>query len=347
MIIRITKILFFFLIFPVMMCFSFDRVYAATNPNQPNVVTEGTITIINTDAGTKKPIKNTQYQLFDVNTKKVVQVLSTNNQGKAVSKPLPIGSKYKLKQLKAVLPFKVSSKEFLIEVKTANSDIRQTNRVFSYIKKYKYLSNGRFDVKKVYIPVKSLRQKPQLPNGCEITSLTAVLNYYHYNVSKTKMSDQYLPKKPFYFKKGKRYGPDPYKYFAGNPRSRHGFFSYSPPIVKAANSYMKKVKGTYIAKDLRGRKKDVVLDQLDKGVPVVIWVTLDLSKPKIKYGWYLSGTKKYFRAPVNLHAVVLNGYDDKYVYIMNPLKGHVKYDSKKFFSSYKALGSHAMMVAPK
>ncbi|MDQ6597237.1 hypothetical protein E2K98_07690 [Bacillus salipaludis] len=82
MIKRVTKILFFFLIFPVMMCFSFDRVYAATDPNQPNVVTEGTITIINTDAGTKKPIKNTQYQLFDVNTKKVVQVLSTNNQEK-------------------------------------------------------------------------------------------------------------------------------------------------------------------------------------------------------------------------------------------------------------------------
>ncbi|MDR6997598.1 C39 family peptidase [Neobacillus niacini] len=241
----------------------------------------------------------------------------------------------------------MSSKEFLVEVKTANSEIRQTNRVFSYVKKYKYLSNGSYDIQKVYIPVKSLMQKPQLLNGCAITSLTAVLNYHHNNVSKTKMSDQYLPQKPFYFKKGKRYGPDPYKYFAGNPRSRHGFFTYAPPIVKAANSYMKKVKGKYIAKDLSGRKTDVIMDQLNKGVLVVIWVTLDLSIPKINYGWYLSGTNKYYRAPVNLHAVVLNGYDEKYVYVMNPLKGHVKYDAKKFFSSYKALGSHAMVMIPK
>lgn len=37
-----------------------------------------------------------------------------------------------------MLPFQVSSKEFLVEVKTANSEIRQTNRVFSYVKKYKW-----------------------------------------------------------------------------------------------------------------------------------------------------------------------------------------------------------------
>ncbi|MDR6997597.1 SpaA isopeptide-forming pilin-related protein [Neobacillus niacini] len=93
----ITKILLVFLVFPVILCFSFNRVYAETPPNQPNVVSLGTITMINTDAGTKKPIKNTQYQLLDAKTKKVVQVISTNSQGKGVSNPLPIGSKYNLK----------------------------------------------------------------------------------------------------------------------------------------------------------------------------------------------------------------------------------------------------------
>ena len=35
-----------------------------------------------------------------------------------------------------------------------------------------------------YINVKWVSQKPELPTGCEITSLTTVLNYYGYNVSK-------------------------------------------------------------------------------------------------------------------------------------------------------------------
>ncbi|MEN2465771.1 C39 family peptidase [Ornithinibacillus sp. JPR2-1] len=33
-----------------------------------------------------------------------------------------------------------------------------------------------------------MMQKPELPNGCEITSLTSVLNYYDYQVSKTNMA---------------------------------------------------------------------------------------------------------------------------------------------------------------
>ena len=42
------------------------------------------------------------------------------------------------------------------------------------------------------IPVRHIAQNPELPTGCEITSLTMVLNYLGYNVSKTYMADNYL-----------------------------------------------------------------------------------------------------------------------------------------------------------
>ncbi|MED3564330.1 hypothetical protein [Bacillus xiapuensis] len=48
-----------------------------------------------------------------------------------------------------------------------------------------------------------------------------------------------------------------------------------------------------------------------------------------------------------LHAVVLNGYDEKYVYVMNPLKGNVKYNTEYFFYRDNALESHTIIVAPK
>lgn len=198
--------------------------------------------------------------------------------------------------------------------------------------------------KALSVPV--VKQKPELPNGCEITSLTAVLKFYGFSVSKMEMANTYLPKEPFVYKNGKRYGPNPYKAYAGDPRLKTGFFSYAPPIVKAAEKYFKGRTTKYTAKDISGSKQEIFYQHLNNGVPVVIWVTLDLSKPKVTSSWYFSDTKEHFKAPVNLHAVVLTGYDKKKntVQVMNPLKGMVTQDADKFFKSYKELGSHAMIV---
>lgn len=201
------------------------------------------------------------------------------------------------------------------------------------------------NVNQAYIPMGKLMQKPELPNGCEIVSLTAVLNYYGYNVSKTTMADSYLPKQAFTWKNGKRYGPDPYKAYAGNPRSTtSGWYSFAPPIVKAADNYMATQKNKMKAKDISGSSQKEILTYLNKGIPVVIWVTLDLSKPALNGQWYLSDTGKSYKAYTNLHAVVLTGYKDGIVGVMNPLKGKVTYNLNAFFKSYEELGKHALVL---
>jgi uncharacterized protein YvpB len=311
-----------------------------------NRVKQGRITIKNNDAVTKHSIKNTQYSLIDSKSNKVVEVLTTNEKGIAVSKLYNFGTNYKIKQTKIMMPFEVNSKELPAQIKNTNIDIFTTNHVLAFIKKYQFLANGTIDIKQVNIPVKTLMQKPELPNGCEITSLTAVLNYYHFNITKTKMSDVYLPKQPFSWKRHRLFGPDPNLAFSGNPRSRSGFFTYAPPIVTAANNYFKVVKGKYHGVNLTGNKKEAIIEQLKKGNPVVIWITLSLQKPKITYGWYLFSTNKYFAAPVNLHAVVLTGYDENKLFVMDPLRGQVTYDKNMFFNSYVSLGSRAMVVVP-
>ncbi|NLY78771.1 MAG: hypothetical protein GX072_02350, partial [Lysinibacillus sp.] len=57
---------------------------------------------------------------------------------------------------------------------------------------------------RLQVPV--VLQNPELPNGCEITSLTAILNYYGINVDKMTLSDR-MPKLKLYVKNGVRYGP--------------------------------------------------------------------------------------------------------------------------------------------
>ena len=206
---------------------------------------------------------------------------------------------------------------------------------------YREVSNGKVEV---FIPVEKVLQLPELPNGCEITSLTSVLNFYGYRVSKVDMADNYLPKEPFTTINNVLYGPDPNKAYAGNPREWSGFFSYAPPIVQAANAYLGKEGSELEPVDLSGSTREEIIMELEEGNPVVVWVTLDLSKKKVNYSWNIHDTQTKFNAPTNLHAVVLNGYVGDKVHAMNPLQGQVTYDADAFFASYVDLGSHAMTV---
>jgi uncharacterized protein YvpB len=196
----------------------------------------------------------------------------------------------------------------------------------------------------VFIPVEVVLQNPELPNGCEITALTSVLNSYGYPVTKTEMADDYLPKRPFIRVDGDLYGPDPYKAYAGDPRGTGGFFSFAPPIVEAANSYLENREGTSSSIDISGSSIEEIIEFLKQSIPVVIWVTRDLLEPNLQYSWYLYDSNEHFLAPVNLHVVVLNGYTGGKVHVMDPLKGQVLYDTDTFFDSYQALGSHALIV---
>lgn len=48
-------------------------------------------------------------------------------------------------------------------------------------------SNSQFK-----LDVEPVLQLPELPTGCEITSLATVLNYYGYDISKTQLADEYM-----------------------------------------------------------------------------------------------------------------------------------------------------------
>lgn len=196
----------------------------------------------------------------------------------------------------------------------------------------------------VFIPVDTILQIPELPNGCEITSVTSLLTFYNYDVTKTEMSDKYLPKQPFHRINSKLYGASPYEAYAGDPRDNNGFFTYAPPIVEAANRYITEVSGEEVAKDISGSSRETIMEYVDQGIPVVVWMTRDLSPPKIEYSWYFHETEEIFNAPINLHSVVLNGYNDKEVFVMDPLKGQTTYNADLFFENYSALGSHAMTI---
>lgn len=308
-------------------------------------IEQGTLTIVNTDEAAEQPIKGAVFTITAAGSTKVIDTLTTDAAGKATSSLLDYGTSYTIKQQKVSTPYQLSEEEHRLTVNAPEQQLPVTNPVLLHVKDFERKDDGTIEIKKVYIDVDTVMQKPELPNGCEITSLTAVLNYYGYEATKTEMADVYLPKQPFSSKNNKLYGPDPYQAYAGDPRQlKGGFFSFAPPIVEAANLYFDAIGRSSSTADISGSTREQIMEQLDKGIPVVTWITLDLTPPKMNYGWYFNDTGEYHSAPVNLHVVVLNGYEDGIVHVMNPLKGQVTYDADSFFNSYDEMGSHAMIV---
>ena len=98
------------------------------------------------------------------------------------------------------------------------------------------------------------------------------------------------------------------------------------------------------AKNISGSPIDEIELHLELGIPVITWVTLDLSKPRTNGGWTITGTNTFHPMYTNLHAVVLVGSDGDNVEVMDPLKGIVQLNKQQFFDSYKALGEQAVVV---
>lgn len=321
-----------------------NSIYDTIN-NIINEKKQGRITIENIDATTQLPIINTVYTIIDLKSADIVEIVLTDEAGRVTSGLLDYGTSYRVRQTKIMQPYQLDKNEYNVEIIDENNELITKNHMFDFVNGTERNDDGHINITELYIPVDTIMQKPELPNGCEITSLTSVLNYFGYEASKTEMSDMYLPKQPFQWRNNKLYGANPYKAYAGDPRNEPGgFFSYAPPIVQAANQYIAEVGGVDKASDISGSTREEIIEHLSNGFPVVIWITIDLKKPWSDHSWYFHDSEEYFSAIGNSHTVVLNGYDESNVYVMDPLKGQVTYNANTFFDRYHDRGSHAMII---
>ena len=73
-----------------------------------------------------------------------------------------------------------------------------------------------------FAPVELILQNPELPNGCEVTSLAMLLTSAGFPVDHVKLYQQYLPTKEFTYSKNQRLGPSPNEFYVGDASSRTG-----------------------------------------------------------------------------------------------------------------------------
>ncbi|MEK4230032.1 C39 family peptidase [Solibacillus sp. FSL H8-0538] len=295
-------------------------------------VTSGELKILTVEFSSGAPLTNTSVTLFDAETKEVLSEQSASIEGEFIFHDLIVGKEYTVH-----VQTENAMQETLANV-TVKDFIYQKERPVFVIQTHAVNQHNNLAV-----PV--VLQNPELPHGCEITSLTAVLNYYGVEVSKTEMADDYLPKQAFKWKDGVRYGPDPQMAFAGDPRDRvNGTYVLANPLVDAALAIITKKQVNLNVSNLSGYSPEAILNTLEQGIPVVLWVTLDLSVPIAGDGWYITETNEYHQMFKNLHAVVLVGRKDDSLILMNPLHGIQEHNQAQVFKSYQQLGAHAVAI---
>lgn len=192
----------------------------------------------------------------------------------------------------------------------------------------------------------NLCQFPELPTGCEVTALTSVLNYYGFDVSKTTMADNFLPKHT-----GPYYTGDFRYEFIGDPYTYSGFGCYAPCIVTTADSYFKSIgkSDLWYAENLSGCAPELLYAQILRGNPVVIWATSDWVMPTVNAVW-TGRNNETIAWLYPEHCLTLIGFDqsNKTVTVSDDGTGTSYSISMSTFESvFKGMGSQAVILKKK
>ena len=186
-----------------------------------------------------------------------------------------------------------------------------------------------------------IKQNPELRYGCEVTSLAMVLNYAGVRTNKMDLYRSIKKDPDPLIKSSKgdilRWG-NPADGFVGDMTGRRaGYAVFDGPMVSLINQ---KLPGRAV--NLTNQPFDRVLAHVSAGYPVVVWTTGDYRLPDRWEGWY--HRNQFIKTPLDLHAVVLVGYDTNYVYLNDPLSGRkqVRVNKEQFIRSWKALQSRAV-----
>ena len=192
--------------------------------------------------------------------------------------------------------------------------------------------------------VRILSQRPELPRGCEVASLSILLDYYlDEGPDKMELANELKVSTIDYrIIDGFVNYSDMHYEFAGSmsDTSKPGLGVYIQPIKELAQEYTKD-KPTNIT----GVSFEQLLTFVSNKQPVLIIIS-NRYQPVADYGIEVWKTKSgYMEVTYQEHSVVVMGFDENYVYYSDPSKGIVDKKSIQAFSNaWKSTGSQGLVI---
>lgn len=187
--------------------------------------------------------------------------------------------------------------------------------------------------------VPEINQMPDLPNGCEVTSLAMLLQYYKINVSKDTLA-QNIAHVDSYTSNGKMRG-NPHQGFVGSMSVQNaGWCVYNEPLYNVALKYTNRIQ------NYTGHNFIEVLKLVSDGHPVMIITTLKFNRVHDMQTWTTPQGK--VKVTPSSHACVITGYNKKTkkVYVNDPygIKNRaVSWDNIE--ASYNQQGKQALYIS--
>lgn len=197
------------------------------------------------------------------------------------------------------------------------------------------------------LPVQLIMQNPELPNGCEATSLAMLLSCTGIPADKMDVLIHYLPTEPFTWRDGVRYGPDPQTAYAGDASVKGGgWYCFENPVIAAGNVWLRTKDCPYQMKNCTGLTREELEQYLGQGTPMVVWATLKCQTPHFSTSpWTLPDGSKYYPY-TNLHCFVLTGLTDDQYDAADPIYGWQSLSPAAFWQVFDAMGRRAVTLAP-
>lgn len=189
---------------------------------------------------------------------------------------------------------------------------------------------------KLDVPLEN--QMPDLPNGCEVTSLSMLMNYYGIKVNKNELAEniQHVD----FFTDGGKYRGNPNQGFVGHMSiANAGWCVYNGPLYNVARKYTTHIE------NITGSDFLSLLKLVSNGHPVLIITTTTFNRVNDMQTWD-TNTGKVNVTPSS-HACVITGYGKpkKVVYVNNPYGyKNQPVNWKNLQASYNQQGRQALYI---
>lgn len=194
---------------------------------------------------------------------------------------------------------------------------------------------------KILLDVPILSQKPELKYGCEVTSLAMLLQYAGIHIDKMELANQMpIDNDPIQRTQTgdiTHWGNPNHGFVGDVSGKRAGYAIFVSPLQDLMEQYLPNR-----TVNLTGKEFNQTLSHVQNKKPVIIWTTGDFKAPDRWEAWKHKGD--IIKTPLDLHVVVLVGYEPNYLYVNDPLTGKKaqRIEMKAFLDSWEALGKQAL-----
>ena len=198
-----------------------------------------------------------------------------------------------------------------------------------------------------YISVPDIKQLPELPTGCEVTSVTMVLNYFDFEIDKITVARDYLQKDELFIDENDILtGPDFRYVFVGDPENDYSFGCMAPCISDTAEKIIEDYSLEYTVSDVTGTSFYDLFNYIENDIPVIIWSTMELVEPEFITSWITYEGEKVIW-PTNEHCVVLSGYNyvNNTVQVNDPIYGVSQLNMEDVKKRYDHIGQNAVIIS--